>query len=183
MEKDTIDTLFERLDSQFDIHMPHKGHEDRFFSKLKHIDREVHKSSRPAIRFWKPLLAAAASIILCIAIYIVLPEEPELMDLANVSQELSQTQDFFTAAIQEELSKLEQERTPETNKLIEGALQQLSILETDYESLKKDLAQSGDDKRVIYAMITNFQNRINVLETVLDKVEMVKQIKTKYNVL
>ena len=75
------------------------------------------------------------------------------------------------------VNKLNQERTPETKALIDDALKQLKTLESDYENLKKDLTKSGDDKRVIYAMINNFQNRINVLQTVLEQIESIKQLK------
>ena len=51
------------------------------------------------------------------------------------------------------------------------------ILEEDYEALRLDLTESGDDKRVIYAMITNFQNRIDLLQNVLEKIEEIKQLK------
>ena len=43
--------------------------------------------------------------------------------------------------------------------------------------LTKDLSESGDDKRVIYAMISNFQNRIDVLQTVIERVDAIKQLK------
>ena len=43
--------------------------------------------------------------------------------------------------------------------------------------LKEDLTISGDDSRVIYAMISNFQSRIEVLQNVLQKIEEIKQLK------
>ena len=50
-----------------------------------------------------------------------------------------------------------------------------------YEKLKLDLTSSGEDKRVIYAMITNFQNRIDLLENVLEQIEEIKQLKNSNN--
>jgi len=97
--------------------------------------------------------------------------------LENVYTELSKTQAFFTSTIHNELKKINKKRTPEKKELIDDAMKQLKILENDYESLKKDLTESGDDKRVIYAMISNFQSRINVLQHVMERIEDVKQIK------
>ena len=57
----------------------------------------------------------------------------------------------------------------------------MEILEKEYESLKIDLTNSGDDKRVIYAMISNFQTRIDLLKNVMETIENVKQLKKNNN--
>lgn len=57
----------------------------------------------------------------------------------------------------------------------------ISNLEEEYQQLKLDLVESGNDKRVIYAMIANFQNRIDLLEQVVSIVEEVKTLKTNEN--
>ena len=56
---------------------------------------------------------------------------------------------------------------------------QLKTLEADYEKLKTDLGKSGNDKRVIYAMINNFQTRIDILQNVLSGIEQIKELKTQ----
>ena len=186
MKKDTINDLFETLENRFDVEQPSSGHEIRFLGKLKQLNEpnepvasiEIKKTKR----YWKPLLAVAASILICFSIFKVMqPQEPALMDLASVSPELSQTQSFFTAAIEQELVLLEAERTPETEQMIYTAMREINTLEEEYESLKIDLTESGNDQRVIYAMISNFQNRINVLETVLEHIEEVKNFKNNQN--
>ena len=105
----------------------------------------------------------------------------EVKDLASISPELSQTQDYFTTAINNELASLNNERTPETETIIKDALEQINLLEIEYENLKIDLTESGDDKRVIYAMISNFQNRIDLLQNVLKQIEEVKQLNNNNN--
>jgi hypothetical protein len=94
---------------------------------------------------------------------------------------LSETQAFFTTAIIQEIATLNNERSPKTETIINDALNQVNILEKEYESLKIDLTESGDDKRVIYAMISNFQNRIDVLQNVLKQIEEVKQLNKNNN--
>jgi len=177
MKKDNIDHLFGRLENEFDMDLPNSGHQNRFLEKLKQQDT-IADNNTPKTSYWKPFLAVAASIILCICIVTMMQQQkPELKGLASVSPELSRTQDFFTLAIQNELAILEAERSPETEELINDALKQLHVLESDYKKLKKDLTESGDDKRVVYAMISNFQNRIDVLEHVLENIEEVKSFK------
>jgi GrpB-like predicted nucleotidyltransferase (UPF0157 family) len=114
-------------------------------------------------------------------VFTLLKPSNNVKDLASVSPEMSQTETFFTSTISEALVKLNNERTSETEILINDALKQMNILEKEYESLKIDLTESGDDKRVIYAMITNFQTRIDILKNVMNTIEHVKQLKQNKN--
>jgi septal ring factor EnvC (AmiA/AmiB activator) len=100
-------------------------------------------------------------------------------DLANVSPKMAETQDFFLVSINEELSKLQEEKSPETQQLIQDAMNRIKVLEKEYESLKEDLTESGDDSRVIYAMISNFQNRIDILKNTLEHIHIIKQFKNQ----
>ncbi|MFH4965643.1 hypothetical protein V8G69_11625 [Gaetbulibacter sp. M235] len=181
MKKDNIDNLFEELRSEFDFENPSLGHQERFLSKLKNQNSETVQKASSQSNFWKPFLSIAASLLIWFSIITLLKPSGEIKDLASVSPEMTQTQNFFTSAISEELAKLNIERTPETEVLINDALKQMKILEKEYESLKIDLTESGDDKRVIYAMITNFQTRINILKNVLETIENVKQLKQNNN--
>ncbi|MEZ4802732.1 MAG: hypothetical protein R2797_08150 [Gelidibacter sp.] len=176
MKKDNLNELFENLKDEFDVEMPHLGHQERFLSKLNTVDSKAVETKSKSFKLWKPLMAVAATLVLCFSLMTILNQQPETKDLASVSPELSKTQDFFTSTIETELNKLNKERTPETKVLIDDAMKQLKTLENDYESLKKDLTESGDDKRVIYAMISNFQNRIDVLQNVMERIDEVKQM-------
>ena len=102
----------------------------------------------------------------------------QVYELADISPELSETQDFFVLTINEELKKLNAEKSPVTEDIVHDAMRELSILESNYQQLKKDLKTSGKDQRVIYAMISNFQMRIDILTNVLEQIENVKQLKT-----
>ena len=178
MKKDDIDTIFEALENEFDVDMPNTGHQNRFLEKLNQQNNVIVDNASRKTNYWKPFLAVAASIVLCFSIFTVMQQqEPEIKDLASVSPELSRTQDFFTLAIQNELVTLETERSPETEELIDDALKQLKVLESDYAKLQIALTESGDDKRVVHAMISNFQNRIDVLNHVLENIEEIKTFK------
>lgn len=172
MEKDKVDNLFRRLENEFDFLEPNSNHTARFLEKLNN-QKQVNNTSFN----WKPLLSIAASIVIFVSIFIVSTNETKALDLASVSPEMQQTQDFFTLTINEELKKLNAEKNPETQHLIDDALEQIQLLESDYQNLKTDLSESGNDQRVIHAMITNFQNRIDILNTVLEQIESIKQLK------
>lgn len=178
MKKDNIEKLFENLEDSFDIQKPNEGHQVRFLAKLNADQKTLKISTK---NYWKPFLTIAASLLICFAVFTGLNTESSSMDLASVSPELSETQDFFTATITEELKKINEARSPLTEPIIDDAVLQLNVLENDYIQLKNDLNESGNDKRVIYAMISNFQSRIDILTEVLDKIEDLKDLKNTIN--
>jgi hypothetical protein len=176
MKKDTIDTLFESLEGTFDVHETPDGHQKRFLDRLN--AQQEAKSQR---NWWKPL-SIAASIVVILGIGFSLMKSPQPSgELASVSPEMEQTQTFFMSAINNEIDKLKSFETPETKQLIDDALKQITNLEKEYQLLKIDLVESGNDKRVIYAMISNFQSRIDLLEHVVSIIEDFENLKMNEN--
>ncbi len=176
MKTDNLKDLFDELD--FDIAQPAENHEERFRQKLKRQPKKKAKRSN-VISLWLPTMAIAASFLVSFLIFQGVFGNPfdQKQELANVSPEMEQTQNFYASVIKTELENLQEKKTPETEAVINDALRQLEILEKDYEKLTKDLGKSGQDKRVIYAMISNFQKRIDLLKTVLEKVETINTLK------
>tara|TARA_R110000868_G_scaffold362437_1_gene624567 strand:- start:600 stop:1166 length:567 start_codon:yes stop_codon:yes gene_type:complete len=181
MSKNNIDALFKNLEHDFDVERPNDGHETRFLDKLNNKEKSVIKITRSRKNTWKPLMGIAASIALIITLFLGTQQQNESRELASVSPKMEETQDFFTATINEELNKLKEASSPEVEKLVQDALKQIKILENDYVNLKTDLTKSGDDNRVIYAMISNFQNRIDILKSTLNKIKTIKQLKKSSN--
>ena len=177
MKKDRIDELFKRLEGSFDVHETPSQHQKRFLDKLNASE----KSSVKRLNWWKPLSIAASIAVLVAIGSLFLKANPSELDLASVSPEMKQTQSFFTTTINEELSTLKSLTDPQAKSLVDDALKRITLLEEEYNGLKKDLAISGNDKRVIYAMISNFQNRIDLLEQVIEKIEEIKNLKAYRN--
>ena len=175
MKPDLLEEIFKNLHNDFDIEMPSPDHEERFLQKLK-SEKVVPEQNSTRVSYF-PYFAIAMSIIICLGIFIFLNQSSETNDLASVSPELSQTQDFFTTAITSELYKVKAQRSPENEVLVSDALKQIQLLEKNYERLMFDLKESGKDQRVIYAMINNFQSRILILENVLKTIEDIQTIK------
>ena len=173
--KDNLEKLFQ--DINFDTEEPQKGHEERFLQKLE----QQQKKSKGKV-FYLNVLTPIASIAACLLVaFLVFNQNLNFNkpngELASVSPEMEKTQQFYTAVIQTELEKLASEKTPETEAIFNDAIKQLEILEKDHEKLKKDLVKSGNDKRVIFAMINNYQQRIELLQEVLQKIDKIKNLK------
>ncbi len=171
MEKEYLNNIFENLQGQFDTEEPQVGHQDRFLSRL---NQQSLAQEEPRTSFWKPWMSIAASFLLVAMVFIGFQNNDTKRDLASISPEMETTQTFFTTAINAELAKLEAEQSPEFQDMIVDALFQIELLEQDYQRMRDDLEASGDDKRVIHAMITNFQNRIDILENVMNQINELK---------
>jgi hypothetical protein len=177
MSKDNLDKLFDDLKESFDVEEPNSGHAKRFLDKLNNQTETLpSKKVSKRIQLWKPLVGIAATVAIIVTLFVSFESQDQVRDLANVSPEMEKTQSFFTSTISEELKKLENESNPETKMIINDALIQIKKLELDYENLKTDLTKSGDDNRVIFAMIKNFQNRIDILQNTLTHIENIKQL-------
>ena len=178
MEKQSIDHLFKRLDGELDTATPSQDHKANFLAKLEaqkapELVLDKKKKTKSRIR---PFLIAASTLLLAGLIFSQLQLVPVEKDLADVSPEMEETQDFFTKTIERELFEIKENITPENKALVDDAIIQLEMLEKEYQKLKNDLSQSGEDKRVIYAMIDNFQNRINLLQDVVEQMEFIKEL-------
>ncbi|MFD0861649.1 hypothetical protein ACFQ1M_05490 [Sungkyunkwania multivorans] len=179
-QNDHIETLFERLDGQFDTAEPRIGHQQRFLEKLHAGHESSVVSNKQSFNWWKPL-AIAASFALVLGFFIGKSVLQPTNELADISPQLQETQFFFSSLIETELKKVKLEENDDNREIIADALDQLNKLEVDYEILKQELLENGDDKRLVHAMITNFQNRITLLENVLQRIEAVKQFKNNSN--
>lgn len=181
MENKEINELFKDLD--FDIAEPAGGHKDRFLEKLqKQPTRQKFEGKLRTL--WSPMLAVAASLLLIIMLagnFMGGSLLTESGDLAGISPEMKQTQEFYTNLIRTELARVEQAKTPETEAIVADAFKQLEKLDMEYDKLKNDLKKSGQDKRVVFAMVSNLQQRIDILNNVLTHIENIKELKNPNN--
>lgn len=173
--KDNLEKRFKELEGQFDVEEPRMGHFDRFEARLVNA-KKPSKTIQWNPGTWK-WLAVAASIALVLTLFVGLPKQDTGMQLAEVSPEMEETQSFFVTTIQNELETINAQRTPENEEIIESAMAQLQTLEKEYERLTVELEHSGLNKGVIYAMVSNFQQRIEVLQTLLEQLDEINNIK------
>ncbi len=174
--KNNLENIFKDKKGEFDFAEPNMGHFDRFEAKLKNNSTaKVKKTS------WH-WLAVAASILLLIGFWLGKQNNSNGYDLADVSPKMEETQNFYLASIHKEIEEIKSQQTPENQKIIDDAFDQLKILESSYQKLTVELKESSEDKRVIYAMIANFQNSLEVLQNLmiqLEEFENYKEIAVK----
>ncbi len=183
MKDEELYKLFNTEDC--DLEEPKIGHEERFLTKLNESRNLKNTSSESVVRpLWTSWIAIAASIMFVIVIagsFLNTNILAKPADLAAISPEMKETQEFYAKAIRAELEKVNESKSPETKIIIDDALVQLERLDLEYKKLRIDLSESGKDKRVIFAMVSNLQQRIDLLNTVLAQIEEIKDLKNYKN--
>lgn len=166
--KDNFNNLF---DKDFDIAEPAMGHFDRFEKRVSKSDSKKKSNS------WK-WISVAASVVLLLGVWLGQNLQSDSLELADISPKMEETQTYFASVIKMEIQKINTQKTPENNKMIVDAFTRMDNLEIQYVKLTKELKESDADKRVIFAMISNFQQRIEILENVLEQMDNLKQLKS-----
>lgn len=172
-KKDNIETLFDRLKNEFDIEEPTADHNARFLAKLN--DRN-HAKKR---NWWRPLsIAASIALLICVGIGVSYNNS-----VSNTESfpEVENAQFYFASLLQQEIEKVNALKSPETQKIIEDAMNQISNLEQDYKQLENELIQNGNSRQILNAMITNFQTRIDLLQDVLTQIDEINNFKNNEN--
>ena len=179
MSKDSLDSLFERLQGEFDVVEPQNGHQERFLEKLNQGQGTIALNKKKA-SWWKPLSIAASIALVAILGYQAFGPQPNIkQQVVKIAPEVSQTEFYFANLIEQQVEVLKEEKTPETAQLVDDTLTQLQRLDKDYQTLEQDLVNGGDSKIILSAMITNFQTRIDLLKEVLSQIENIKNLKTQ----
>tara|TARA_R110001592_G_scaffold191901_1_gene438479 strand:- start:2398 stop:2922 length:525 start_codon:yes stop_codon:yes gene_type:complete len=155
-------------DNDFDLQEPHSGHLERFERKLNQQKKNTKTS-------WK-WLSAAASVILVLGFWLGSKHQKKQMDLSDISPKMEEVQNYFVSTIHQEIKDLEKNRNLETEAIIEQALEQLEELEDNYKTFVKELNTGGNSKKIITAMIRNYQQRLEILENVLNQIEKIKNL-------
>ena len=170
MKKENIklDQLFEKFENEWDIETLETSHRERFLKKLK-----------PEKLNWKRFVSIgiAASIIIVLGLSIFNTAIKKTEDLRFASKETKQTDSIFTILIKNELEKIKEKKSPENERIIADALQQMRTLDSDYAKIIKELETNGESKQIIYAMISNLQTRISFLQNVLLHIENTEKLK------
>lgn len=162
-EKDNLEELFSKFENQWDVQELNSDHQMDFLQKLNKKEKEPKK------KYWF-MTAIAASIVLMLGVSIFYKnEKPKEFKFA--SKETKRTDSIFNILIDNELVKLKEKSSPENEQIINDALKQMKTFDADYQKIINELQKNGENKQIIYAMISNLQTRISFLQTVLKRIE------------
>ena len=178
--KDNIARKIAKDRAALDTKVLRKGHQDRFLAKLEGMnDSEGLASiaSENKRNNWGKWVAAA-SIILMIGFGLTTIMNYKEANLPEVPEEIANAEFYFEGLINADLEKLQSSKNEHTKQLIDDTISQINKLDQEYKALQKKLIEDYD-RRIVKAMISNFQTRIDLLNMVLEQVEIIEQIKNE----
>ncbi|MEO0504785.1 MAG: hypothetical protein AAF090_01445 [Bacteroidota bacterium] len=163
------------------------GHEQRFFDKL---ETALPKQEKRKVPVWS--IAAAIAVLVASGLYYVLKDtnnalpqnnativevekdtpKTETFSLGDLSPDLKKIEDFYHANITLELSRLEID--DENKVLVDGVMEQLAELNTEYNTLTEELNVVGPNDDTISALINNLQLRLQLLQKLKSKLNQLK---------
>jgi hypothetical protein len=174
----------EELDDEFE---PSTEHRSNF---MRRLDEELkHKPEGVQLHIsYSFMRVAAIAILLITAISFAwfwdhskVETGPQSMSLADVSEKYKEVEFFYQEQMSARLVSLELADNEQNQLVYKEALQRLSQLDENYNKLENDLAQNPGNSRIVYAMIKNYQLRITVLETLLNKLNIKETQKAEEN--
>lgn len=155
-------------ENDFDIYELHENHELRFLQKINNT------KEKKSVFSWK-WMSIAASIILFIGFNIGSIHQKQQYDLASVSPKMKEAQEFFVSTINQEIKNIEKQRNTNNENIIDDALSKIKELEEQYDTFKTELRTQENERLIIQRMITNYQQRLTVLENLLNQLESLQK--------
>ncbi len=167
-----------------------EGHEARF---LELLEKEMQKAPKRRMPYFK--MAASAAILLALGWYTYNQYAPQTplkttvieakdagpsglgISLGDLSPDLRKVENFYVANINLELSKLEVSK--ENKNMVDGYMERVADLDTEYKRLNVELNKIGPNDQTISALIKNLQLRLQLLHKLKEKLNELKSSKNE----
>lgn len=168
-----------------------EGHQARFQARLQanFSENQTLKTIHP-MQFWIKI-AAVAILFVAVSVFgylqlsnkglgdsIVdaagaeLQSNEKLVRLADISPDLERVEQYYTSGIKVALASLT--ITSDNKDVIDGYMQQLQVLDLEYQSLNIELTQVGPSEEIITALVDNLKMRLELLMKLKTKLKELK---------
>ncbi|MDP5231677.1 MAG: hypothetical protein NWQ38_14895 [Cellulophaga sp.] len=105
------------------------------------------------------------------------PEEIPHISLSDLSPDLKKVEQYYLATINLELAQLD--FSAENEELVKAYMEQLAVLNKEYQRLNKELTDIGPNDQTITALIQNLQFRLQLLQKLKEKLNELKESKNE----
>lgn len=173
---DDLEKMINGFRDQIQNDQPNEGHFERFEMKLNTAE---YKKWNKKLLIW-PAIAA----LLILAFIVFAPNRnklPDIITLSSLSEQYANVEFYYTSSIHEQTQKInELNEQLDDDKTIKLLVEELDAYDQLYEQLCIDLNATPNDERVINAMITYYQTKLEITQKILETIEQ-KIIKTNNN--
>lgn len=124
---------------------------------------------------WPVIWKVAAMLFMVSTIYLMIDRNADQNEGPVLSEEFTQAEDYYVKLISQKRQAIKEELTPKQQ---EQFLAEIDQLDSMYLELKKTYQTNASNDRVMDAMISNLQLRLDILNRQLD---ILQNIKTQNN--
>lgn len=164
-----LDDFIKQHRAEFEQDEPIEGHQERFLRKL---ERQDEKQSHGRLIFWR--IAAAVIVLAVVCVSVLLPRfnspadvQYGSMSLGDVSTELADVEQYYQSKLSAEYAMVNE--LSKSDPVVKSYMDELEILNAEYDTLEAKLYESGTHEKVILAMIENFRTRLEIIEQLEEK--------------
>ena len=158
-------------------------HRKNFEAKLQ---QELHRTKKNYNQFLK----IAASFLVIVGLGSSLfyfsgnkvqetPQTAKIESLGSISPELKNIESYYLASINTEISSLQE--NSENKELLDGYLEKIGELTSEYKLLTKELNTEGLNEKTINALIDNLQLRLKLLYQLKEQLNELKKLNITQN--
>lgn len=131
------------------------------------IDQKLSKKHT----IWPTVWKVAAMLFMVSTIYLMIDRNQIEQDGPILSEEFTQAEDYYVSLIAQRKQAIQAQLTPEQH---EQFLVEIDQLDSMYVELKKTYQTNASNDRVMDAMISNLQLRLDILNKQLDILQNIK---------
>ncbi|WP_425392479.1 hypothetical protein [Ekhidna sp.] len=132
------------------------------------IDRRLDKKSS----LWPLMWKVAAVLFMASTIYLMIDRNSATVEDGPIlSEEFTQAEDYYVSLISQKRQLIKEQLTPEQH---QEFLVEIDQLDAMYVELKKTYQTNASNDRVMDAMISNLQLRLDILNKQLDILQSIK---------
>lgn len=165
---------------KFDSREPSAGHMERFEQMLnKQPSRSLLSRIPYALKAAVVLLLVALSSILIYEQARLYYANQRVLSLQDISAEFGEAEIYYTSLINHKYQEINRLNIndPKQKEMLMIELEEMDKL---FHSLQKDFQSNPNDQRVINAMISHYQLKLEVMSQIIKQLEAVNQVNNKY---
>lgn len=171
----TLEEIVRKNRGEFDDREPSDGHLERFSFKLA-TRLHAGKAKRSIV----PYLLKAAVVTLLVTLsslwtfdHFIRPNLKKTMSLSEVSPEYREVEKYYVQQVnlmENDISSINLDN-PDQKKIM---MQELTSMDSVYTELQRELKTNPNDQRIIDAMISHYQTKIEVMSYILNQLKQIK---------
>ena len=174
---DSFEKMIRKNSEAIQNDLPPDGHFDRFELKLS-------RNNRKNSNYWIGFLSGMVAVVVIGLILFFHPgrEQKKSMNISNLTGQYAEVEFYYTRSITQQTQKLNEysNKFGNNDPSLKMVVKELEEYDRTYSQICDELRTTPNDERVINALITYYQTKLEIINKILKEIEN-KQVTRKEN--